>query len=122
VHIGKTLFAQVIAFVQWPSLARIVQRHTGDSGVRTLSCAEQFRAMPFAQLTWRETLRDSRRRCRPMRRSSMRWDFARRSGATRGDGGISFDVKPVSSLSRAERPPLQPYSTIWSVTALVAAQ
>jgi Domain of unknown function (DUF4372)/Transposase DDE domain len=58
VHIGKTLFAQVMEFVPWTSFTRIVQRHAGDSGVRTLSCAEQFRAMAFAQLTWRESLRD----------------------------------------------------------------
>jgi hypothetical protein len=57
-HIGKTLFSQVMEFVPWTSFARIVQRHAGDSGVRTLSCAEQFRAMAFAQLTWRESLRD----------------------------------------------------------------
>jgi len=58
VYVGKTLFAQVMEFVPWTSFARIVQRYGGDSGVRTLSCAEQFRAMAFAQLTWRESLRD----------------------------------------------------------------
>jgi Na+/citrate or Na+/malate symporter len=52
-YVGKTLFAQVMEFVPWTSFARIVQRHGGNSGVRTLSCAEQFRAMAFAQLTWR---------------------------------------------------------------------
>jgi hypothetical protein len=57
-HVGKTLFAQVMEFVPWTSFARIVQRHGGNSGVRALSCAEQFRAMAFAQLTWRESLRD----------------------------------------------------------------
>jgi hypothetical protein len=55
---GKTLFAQVMEFVPWTSFSRIVQRYDGNSGVRTLSCAEQFRAMAFAQLTWRESLRD----------------------------------------------------------------
>ena len=45
-------------FVPWTSFARIVQRHGGDSGARTLSCTERFRAMAFAQLTWRESLRD----------------------------------------------------------------
>ena len=55
---GKTLFAQVMEFVPWTSFARIVHRRGGDSGVRALSCAEQFRAMAFAQLTWRESLRD----------------------------------------------------------------
>jgi hypothetical protein len=58
VNAGKTLFAQVMEFVPWTSFARIVQRHGGNSGVRALSCTEQFRAMAFAQLTWRESLRD----------------------------------------------------------------
>ena len=56
-HVGKTLFAQVMEFVPWTSFERIVQRHGGNAGVRALSCAEQFRAMAFAQLTWRESLR-----------------------------------------------------------------
>jgi len=58
VYVGKTLFAQVMEFVPWTSFARIVQSHGGNAGVRALSCAEQFRAMAFAQLTWRESLRD----------------------------------------------------------------
>ncbi len=57
-NVGKTLFAQIMEFVPWTSFARIVHRHNGNAGVRTLSCAEQFRAMAFAQLTWRESLRD----------------------------------------------------------------
>ncbi|MHB8742695.1 MAG: IS4 family transposase [Sulfuricaulis sp.] len=55
---GKTLFAQLMDFVPWTSFARIVDCHAGNAGVRTLTCAEQFRAMAFAQLTWRESLRD----------------------------------------------------------------
>ena len=55
---GKTLFAQLMEFVPWTSFARIVHRYDGDSGVRRLSCSEQFRVMAFAQLTWRESLRD----------------------------------------------------------------
>jgi hypothetical protein len=57
-NLGKTLFAQVMDFVPWTSFTRIVDRYGGNSGVRTLSCAEQLRAMAFAQLTWRESLRD----------------------------------------------------------------
>lgn len=41
---GKTMFAQIMEFVPWTSFARIVARHGGDSGVRRLSCTEQFRA------------------------------------------------------------------------------
>lgn len=55
---GKTLFAQLMEFVPWTSFARIVHRYGGDSGVRRLACTEQFRVMAFAQLTWRESLRD----------------------------------------------------------------
>lgn len=55
---GKTLFAQIMDFVPWTSFTRIVARYDGDSGVRSLPCTEQFRAMAFAQLTYRESLRD----------------------------------------------------------------
>jgi hypothetical protein len=57
-NLGKTLFAQVMEFVPWKSFERIVARQRGDAGVRTLGCAEVFRIMAFAQLTWRESLRD----------------------------------------------------------------
>ena len=57
-NLGKTLFAQLMEFVPWSSFARIVARYGGDSRVRSLSCTEQFRAMAFAQLTFRESLRD----------------------------------------------------------------
>ena len=55
---GKTLFAQLMDFLPWSTFARIVARYGGDWRVRTLSCAEQYRAMAFAQLTYRESLRD----------------------------------------------------------------
>jgi len=57
-NFGKTLFAQIMEFVPWTSFARIVARYGGDSRVRSLACTEQFRAMAFAQLTYRESLRD----------------------------------------------------------------
>jgi hypothetical protein len=57
-HLGKTLFSQVMEFVPWTSFGRIVDCHNSNAGVRRMSCAEQFRMMAFAQLTWRESLRD----------------------------------------------------------------
>jgi Domain of unknown function (DUF4372) len=57
-NVGKTLFAQVMEFVPWKTFGRIIDRHKGDAGVRTLTCADLFRIMAFAQLTWRESLRD----------------------------------------------------------------
>jgi len=57
-NVGKTLFAQLMEFVPWTSFARIIKRYGGDTRVRSFNCAEQFRVMAFAQLTWRESLRD----------------------------------------------------------------
>src|SRR3990167_1261644 len=57
-YTGKTLFAQLMDFLPWTTFNRIVTRYHGDHRVRTLSCAEQFRVMAFAQLTYRESLRD----------------------------------------------------------------
>ena len=57
-YTGKTLFSQLMDFVPWTTYGKIVARYGGDRRVRTLSCAEQYRAMAFAQLTWRESLRD----------------------------------------------------------------
>jgi transposase len=57
-NVGKTLFAQLMDFLPWTTFTRYVARYEGDKGVRTLNCAEQFRVMAFAQLTYRESLRD----------------------------------------------------------------
>lgn len=45
-------------FPPWKTFHRIVARYGGDHRARTLSCAEQFRVMAFAQLTFCESLRD----------------------------------------------------------------
>jgi hypothetical protein len=55
---GKTLFAQVMDFLPWKTFHRIVDRYNGNRRIRSLSCADQFRVMAFAQLTYRESLRD----------------------------------------------------------------
>jgi len=57
-HVGKTLFAQLMDFLPWSTFQRIVDRYHGNRGVSRFTCAEQFRAMAFAQLTYRESLRD----------------------------------------------------------------
>tara|TARA_R100000005_G_scaffold56865_1_gene28471 strand:+ start:238 stop:1419 length:1182 start_codon:yes stop_codon:yes gene_type:complete len=57
-YTGKTLFAQLMDFLPWTTFSRIVDRYDGDRRVRTLPCTEQFRVLAFAQLTYRESLRD----------------------------------------------------------------
>jgi hypothetical protein len=55
---GKTLFSQLMDCLPWSTFARIVARYHGDHSVQTFPCSEQYRAMAFAQLTFRESLRD----------------------------------------------------------------
>ena len=55
---GKTLFAQIMDYLPWKTFHRVVARYDGDYRVRTLPCAEHFRVLAFAQLTYRESLRD----------------------------------------------------------------
>ena len=57
-YAGKTLFAQIMDYVPWTTFNRIVTRYNGNYRVRSLSCADQFRVLAFAQLTYRESLRD----------------------------------------------------------------
>ena len=57
-YIGKTLFAQLMDFLLWKTFHRIIDRYDGDRYVKSMTCADQFRVMAFAQLTYRESLRD----------------------------------------------------------------
>ena len=55
---GSTIFSQLISFLPDREFRRCVERYRGDYRLRGLSCWEQFLAMAFAQLTYRESLRD----------------------------------------------------------------
>ena len=57
-NFGKTLFAQLMEFVPLSIFARIVARYSGDARISALPSTEHFRIMAYAQLTWRESLRD----------------------------------------------------------------
>lgn len=57
-HEGRTVFSQVVDFVPRHTFRRRVERYRGDYGVRRFTCWQQFLAMLFAQLTYRESLRD----------------------------------------------------------------
>jgi IS4 transposase len=57
-YVGHTLFAQLMDYLPWTTFTRIVARYGGDHRVRTLPCTEHFRILAFAQLTYRESLRD----------------------------------------------------------------
>jgi len=55
---GKTIFAQVMDHLPLPAFRRCAQRYRGNYKVKTFSCLDQFLVMAFAQLSYRESLRD----------------------------------------------------------------
>jgi hypothetical protein len=55
---GRTIFAQLMAHASRDALDRCIRRYNGNRRVRTFSCRDQFLVMGFAQLTYRESLRD----------------------------------------------------------------
>jgi hypothetical protein len=57
-HAGQTVFAQLMEFLPLQELRRCVERYRGDYKIRHFSCLDQFFCLAFAQLTYRESLRD----------------------------------------------------------------
>ena len=57
-HQGRTVFSQVMDFLPIHKFRQCVDRYQGNKGVRTFSSLDQFMCMAFAQLTYRESLRD----------------------------------------------------------------
>ena len=55
---GKLVFAQVMEHLPLTTFRRCVARYRGERKVKTFSCLDQFLCMAFAQLTYRESLRD----------------------------------------------------------------
>jgi hypothetical protein len=55
---GKTIFSQVMEWIHPEQFRRCVQRYKGNHGVRNFPCWDQFLAMSFAQLTYRDSLSD----------------------------------------------------------------
>jgi len=57
-HAGKFVFAQLMEFFPWKRFQRAVVKYNGNHYVKRFSCSNQFLCMAFAQLTYRESLRD----------------------------------------------------------------
>ena len=55
---GRTVFSQLIEFLPHQEFQKCVARYGGDRYLKNLSCWDQYLAMAFAQLTYRESLRD----------------------------------------------------------------
>jgi hypothetical protein len=59
---GQYVFTQVLDHLPWQVFRRCVARYGGDHKIKHFSCLDQFRCFAFAQLTWRESLRDINQR------------------------------------------------------------
>ncbi len=57
-HVGKLVFAQLAAHLPLTTFRRCVARYNGEHKVKRFTCLDQFLIMAFAQLTFRESLRD----------------------------------------------------------------
>jgi len=58
-HEGRIVFSQLMDHLPQHTFRRCVERYGGDHSVRSFSCQDQFRCMAFAQLTYRDSLRDT---------------------------------------------------------------
>jgi hypothetical protein len=57
-HAGKLVFSQVMELLPWRRFETCVRRYDGDRRIKSFPCSEHLRVMAFAQLTYRESLRD----------------------------------------------------------------
>lgn len=57
-HEGKTVFSQLMEFLPLKAFHRCVKKYNGEHKVKSFSCLDQFYCMAFAQLTYRDSLRD----------------------------------------------------------------
>ena len=55
---GKLVFSQMMEFLPWRRFETCVRRYGGDHKIKSFPCGEHLRVMAFAQLTYRESLRD----------------------------------------------------------------
>ncbi|MBI3307328.1 MAG: IS4 family transposase [Candidatus Omnitrophica bacterium] len=80
---GKTIFAQVMEHLPLPEFRKCVQHYGGDYKAKTFSCLDQFLVMAFAQLSYRESLRDIEACLRAMR--SKLYHMGIRGGISRNN-------------------------------------
>jgi hypothetical protein len=57
-NLGKTIFSQIMDFLPQKQFRKCVDKYNGNYRIHSFSCSDQFLCMAFAQLTYRESLRD----------------------------------------------------------------
>jgi signal transduction histidine kinase len=92
-NLGKTIFSQLMEFLSQYEFQKCVKRHQGNYKIKSFSCWSQFLCMSFAQLTYRESLRDIQVCLRGIQQKLYHLGFR---------GNISRDVMPAEEREGAQ--------------------
>lgn len=99
---GQTVFAQIMDFFPKKQFATCVRRYHGEYKVKSFSCRDQYLCMAFAQLTWRESLRDIETCLRAHQPKLFHMGFRSKiSKSTLGDANAVRDWRIYADLAQA---------------------
>jgi hypothetical protein len=99
---GRTVFAQLVEYLPHKDFQKCVARYRGDSNSRGFSCWDQYLAMIFAQLTYRESLRDIEACLGAMRGKLYHMGFRGRVARS-----TLADANDAQAIPRTSGPPLR---------------
>ena len=98
---GRTIFSQLMSFLPDREFRRCVERYQGDIGLRGFSCWDQYLAMAFAQLTYRESLRDIEACVRSMQGKLYHLGFRGKvARSTLADANESHDWRSFANFAQ----------------------
>ncbi len=98
---GRTVFSQLIEQLPQREFQKCVARHCGSSYLKSFSCWDQFLSMAFAQLTYRESLRDIEACLRSMRGKLYHMGFRSRvARSTLADANESRDWRIYADFAQ----------------------
>ncbi len=100
-QIGRTVFAQVMEHFPAYEFQKCVTRYDGNFGKRSFSCLDQFLCLGFAQLTYRESLRDIEACLRSVQGKLYHMGFRGRiSRSTLADANESVDWRIYADFAQ----------------------
>ena len=100
-NLGQTVFSQLIEHLPHKEFQKCVARYRGDHYLKSFSCWDQFLAMGFAQLTYRESLRDIEACLRSMQSKLYHMGFRGKvSRATLADANESRDWRIYADFAQ----------------------
>lgn len=100
-NVGHTVFAQLIEHLPHKEFHKCVARYRGSYYVKNFSCWDQFLAMAFAQLTYRESLRDIEACLRSMQSKLYHMGFRGKiSRSTLADANESRDWRIYADFAQ----------------------